>query len=122
MSLTVNQLAKPLRVKERIQETPDAVSLALEIPADLKAKFHYQAGQFVTFFLDIGGETLARSYSLSSSPLVDQDFKITVKKVPGVRGSNFLCDKVKVGDMLMATPPSGHFFKPSLNPKGTHYY
>jgi len=122
MSLSVNQLAKPLRVKERIQETPEAVSLALEIPADLKGKFHYQAGQFVTFFLDIGGETLARSYSLSSSPLVDQDFKITVKKVPGGRGSNFLCDHVKVGDTLMTTPPSGHFFKPSLDPKGTHYY
>jgi ring-1,2-phenylacetyl-CoA epoxidase subunit PaaE len=120
--LKVDQLAKPLKVKERIQETADAVSLALEIPADLKSRYHYQAGQFVTFFLQIGGEQLARSYSLSSSPLVDSDFKITVKKVPGGRGSNFLCDQVKVGDTLMTTPPSGHFFKPALEHKGMHYY
>jgi ring-1,2-phenylacetyl-CoA epoxidase subunit PaaE len=34
-----------------------------------------------------------------------------VKRVPGGKGSNFLCDKVKVGDVLRVTPPSGHFFK-----------
>lgn len=122
MSLTVEQLAKPLRVKERIQETPEAVSLVLEIPADLKGKYHYQAGQFVTFFLNIGGEQLARSYSLASSPVTDPDFKITVKKVPGGRGSNFLCEQVKAGDTLMTTPPAGLFFRPSLEAKGMHYF
>ncbi|MGZ3722991.1 MAG: 2Fe-2S iron-sulfur cluster-binding protein [Bdellovibrionales bacterium] len=122
MSLSVDQLAKPLKIKERIQETAESVSLVLEIPADLKTRYHYQAGQFVTFFLTIGGEQIARSYSLASSPLTDSDFKITVKKVPGGRGSNFLCDQVKAGDTLMTTPPAGNFFKPSLEPKGMHYF
>jgi ring-1,2-phenylacetyl-CoA epoxidase subunit PaaE len=122
MSLTVEQLAKPLKVKERIQETAESVSLALEIPADLKSRYHYQAGQFVTFFLTVGGEQIARSYSLSSSPLADQDFKITVKKVLGGRGSCYLCDHVKAGDTLLTTPPAGNFFKPALEPKGLHYY
>jgi ring-1,2-phenylacetyl-CoA epoxidase subunit PaaE len=122
MSLSVEQLSKPLKVKERIQETPESVSLVLEIPQDLKTRYHYQAGQFVTFFLEIGGEQIARSYSLASSPLTDGDFKITVKKVPGGRGSNFLCDKVNAGDTLMTTPPAGNFFKPSLEAKGMHYY
>lgn len=122
MSLSVDQLAKPLKISQRIQETADAVSLALEIPSELKSQFHYQAGQFVTFFLTVNGEKISRSYSLSSSPLVDQEFKITVKKVTGGRGSNFLCSQVKVGDTLMTTPPSGHFFKPSLAGKGMHYF
>ena len=122
MSLSIDQLAKPLKVKARIQETPESVSLVLEIPADLKTKYHYQAGQFVTFFLKIGAEQISRSYSLASSSLTDSDFKVTVKKVTGGRGSNFLCDRVKSGDTLMTTPPAGNFFKPSLEPKGTHYF
>ncbi len=122
MSISVDQLAKPLKVLKRVQETAEAVSLVLEIPEALKSQFHYQAGQFVTFFLQIDGEKVARSYSLSSSPLTDKEFKITVKKVSGGRGSTYLCDKVKEGDTLMTTPPSGHFFKPSLESKGTHYF
>lgn len=121
MSLTPEQLGKPLTVSKRIQETADAVSLVLAIPPENKAQFHYQAGQFVTFFLKLNGEVLARSYSLSTSPLVDSEFKITVKKVTGGRGSTYLCEQVREGDTLLTTPPAGHFFKPDLNAEGTHY-
>lgn len=122
MSLSTEQLTKPLKVARRIAETADAVSLVLEIPAELSSQFRYQAGQFVTFFMTIDGQAVNRSYSLSSSPLVDREFKITVKKVPGGKGSTFLCDKVKEGDTLLTTPPAGHFFKPTLSETGTHYY
>jgi len=119
MSLTPEQVAKPLRISKRIQETPDAVSLVLDIPADLKNQFRYQAGQFVSFFLKINGETISRSYSLSCSPLLDSEFKITVKKVQGGKGSTFLCESVKEGDTLLTTPPAGHFFKPIMS--DAHY-
>ncbi|NJL25972.1 MAG: ferredoxin--NADP reductase [Calothrix sp. SM1_5_4] len=122
MSLRADQLGMPLKVVKRIQETADSVSLVLEIPEDLKARFHYKAGQFVTFFLEIGGEVLNRSYSLSSSPLCDNEFKVTVKKVEGGRGSTYLCEKIREGDVLMTTPPAGLFFKPALNPHGVHYF
>lgn len=122
MSLRADQLGKPLKVINRIQETADAVSLVLEIPPALKPQFHYQAGQFVTFFLEINGEKLNRSYSLSTSPLVDTEFKVTVKKVHGGRASTYLCERLKVGDTLMTAPPAGQFFKPSLEAKGVHYF
>lgn len=122
MSLNRDLLSKPLKIVRRIQETPDAVSLVLEIPDALKKQYSYGAGQFVTFFLNIDGEQLNRSYSLSSSPLVDSEFKVTVKKVPNGRGSTFLCERVKEGDSLYTTPPAGSFFKPSLEPKGSHYF
>ncbi len=122
MSLSPEQLGKPLKVIKRIQETPEAVSLVLEIPDALKSQFHYQAGQFVTFFLNINGQQLNRSYSLSTSPLYDKEFKVTVKKVDGGRGSTFLCEGIKEGDTLLTTPPAGHFFKPSLEAHGTHYF
>ncbi|MGE0525679.1 MAG: 2Fe-2S iron-sulfur cluster-binding protein [Bdellovibrionales bacterium] len=122
MSLSVDKLCKPLKVIKRIQETPEAVSLVLEIPEPLKTEYAYQPGQFVTFFLTINGERLNRSYSLCTSPLVDNEFKVTVKKVDGGRGSTYLCDHVKVGDVLMTTRPAGHFFKPNLDSRGTHYF
>lgn len=121
MSLKPEQLAKPLKVLRRISETPDAISLVLEIPSDLQSQFRYQCGQFVSFFLNIGGETISRSYSLSTSPLTDSEFKITVKKVPNGRGSTFLCEKVREGDTLLTTPPAGHFFRPSVSENGVHY-
>lgn len=120
MSLTPSQIGKQLKIKQKIQETSDAVSLVLEIPNELKTQFRYQAGQFVSFFLTIGGETISRSYSLSTSPLIDPEFKVTIKKVPGGKGSTFLCDNVKEGDTLLTTPPAGHFFKPQAL-EGAHY-
>ena len=38
-----------LRIAKIIQETPDARSFVLEIPADLAEKYRYRAGQFLTF-------------------------------------------------------------------------
>lgn len=115
MSLSVEQLTRPLKVAKRIQETPEAVSLVLEIPPDAKSDFHYQAGQFVTLFMEINGESLNRSYSLCSSPLTDSEFKITIKKVAGGKGSTYLCEHVKEGQILRTTKPAGHFFKPSMD-------
>ncbi len=121
MTISAVQLGKPLKVTKRIQETPDAVSLVLQIPTELKQQFQYKAGQFVTFFMSIKGEPINRSYSLSTSPLVDEEFKITVRKIPGGRGSTFLCDQVKEGDTLLTSPPAGAFFKPPIDPNGVHY-
>lgn len=122
MSLNAEQLAKPLKVIRRIQETAEAVSLVLEIPEVLKSQYRYQAGQFVTFFLEIDGQKLNRSYSLSSCPLLNEEFKVTIKKVPGGKGSTHLCERVKEGDLLLTTPPAGHFFRPTMTANGTHYF
>lgn len=111
MSLNIDNLTHSLKVVDKINETSEATSFTLEIPNALREKFKYQPGQFVSLFLEINGESLSRSYSLSSSPDVDSFFQITVKRVPGGKASNFLCDQVQVGQSLKATPPSGHFFK-----------
>ncbi len=113
MTLTKENLTHTLKVKRRIQETSESISLVFEIPDPLKATFHFKAGQFVTLFLDVDGKEIRRSYSLSSSPLVDQDFKITIKRVPGGLGSNYVFDHVFEGSSVAVTPPAGHFFKPS---------
>lgn len=119
MSLKVDDFTFPLKVSQKTVETPQATSFAFEIPDHLQAKFKYEPGQFVSLFLNVNGEEISRSYSLCSSPEVDSEFQITVKRVEGGRGSNYLCDKVNVGDTLKVSPPSGHFFK--YQPETKHF-
>lgn len=96
-----------LKVKEVIQETPEAVTIAFWHP--LSEMIKYQAGQFLTLLLTIDGEKVRRSYSMSSSPHTDTAPAVTIKRVPGGLVSNWLVDKVKVGDSIEVLEPTGHF-------------
>lgn len=112
MAISTETLTRPLKVSKKIQETADTYSFVFEIPDDLKTTFRYKSGQFITLFMQINGEEIRRSYSLASTPFVDQDFKITVKRVDKGVGSNYLIDHVSEGTVLRATPPAGHFILP----------
>ncbi len=57
-----------LRIAKIIQETPDARSFVLEVPADLADKYRYRAGQFLTFQVPHADGAFNRCYSLSSAP------------------------------------------------------
>jgi ferredoxin-NADP reductase len=99
----------PLRVQRVVQETHDTKSFVFEVPADLRDAFAYEAGQFCTFRVPLGDEELLRCYSMSSSPDVDDEFTLTVKRVAGGRVSNWLLDEVREGDQLALTLPAGVF-------------
>jgi ferredoxin-NADP reductase len=99
----------PLQVLHVIQETPDARSLMLEVPPGLAGAFGYEAGQFITVRAILDGEVHLRSYSMSSSPAVDDKLRITVKRVPGGLVSNWLNDSVANGDLLEVSQPGGSF-------------
>jgi 3-ketosteroid 9alpha-monooxygenase subunit B len=99
----------PLEVRKIIDETSDTRSFVLDIPDHLRETFAYRAGQFVTFRVNIDGEPLVRSYSMASSPDTDADFKVTVKRVPQGRFSNWMNDTVAAGDVLDTREPAGRF-------------
>ncbi len=99
---------KKLKVKEIRTETPDTVSISLEIPSELKSEFNYQSGQYITIKKEVDGEEIRRAYSLSSSPFED-DFRIGVKKMMNGKMSSFLNEKLKIGDVLDVLPPLGNF-------------
>jgi ferredoxin-NADP reductase len=99
----------PLRVARVTRETPDACSYALAVPEELHAAYRYQAGQFLTLRVRLDGRTLYRSYSMSSTPEVDRELAITVKRVPGGAVSNWLVDRVREGDTLDTSVPAGVF-------------
>ena len=103
-------------VAEVIRETDDACSLVLDVPASLAAAFGYQPGQFVTVRVpsDLTG-SVARCYSLSSSPHCGERPAITVKRTAGGYASNWIADRVAAGTVLDLLPPAGTFCPPSLD-------
>lgn len=100
----------PLKVADIRKETADSVSIAFEIPSVFKNEYQYTQGQYVTIKMNINGEEIRRSYSLCSSPLADQDFRIAAKKVKDGRMSVALNDTLKVGDILDVMTPMGNFY------------
>lgn len=101
-----------LRVKRVVPETAEASSLVLDVPADLREAFAYRAGQFLTFRVRIDDHAVLRCYSMSSSPEVDPDLQVTVKRVPGGAVSNWMIDNLAPGDVVEATCPAGVFSLP----------
>ncbi|MEC3956768.1 ferredoxin--NADP reductase [Nocardia sp. CDC153] len=106
----MNARAHDLKVREVISETADAVSLIFDIPTDLTHRFTYAPGQYLT--LRIPSErtvSVARCYSLSSSPHCDDRPAVTIKRTPGGYASNWLCDNISAGDLLTVLEPAGNF-------------
>lgn len=107
-----------IKISEVIEETKDAKSFVLSIPEKIKNQFAYTTGQFIIIKLRINGKEYKRSYSLSSGLYTDAKFQITVKRIKDGIVSNYLNDRIKVGDELLIFPPSGNFFKePTQNAK-----
>lgn len=100
-----------LRVAEVVPETADACSLVFDSPG-----FDYKPGQFLTLRIpsDRCG-SVARCYSLSSSPHVDSRLKVTIKRTVDGYGSNWICDSISVGDEIESLAPAGIFTPSSLD-------
>ncbi|MCU1721554.1 MULTISPECIES: ferredoxin--NADP reductase [unclassified Pseudomonas] len=104
-----------LRVARVIEETVDARSLVFDIPEHLAERFRYQPGQFLTLRVPFEGGWLPRCYSLSSTPLLDEPLRVTVKRVREGRASNWLCEELQEGQTLEVLPPAGVFVPRSLD-------
>src|ERR1051326_3976525 len=101
-----------LKVADVRKETPDCVSIAFNVPAELKEEYAYKQGQYLTFRLTVNGEEIRRSYSLCGSPVEDAELRVAIKRVKNGRGSNFLNSNIKVGDELEVMTPMGNFHTP----------
>jgi ring-1,2-phenylacetyl-CoA epoxidase subunit PaaE len=99
----------PLTISDIRRETIDCVSIAFEVPQELKNDFQFTQGQYLTLRTQIDGAEVRRSYSLCSSPL-EGVCRVAVKKVPGGVFSTFANEQLKKGDILEVAPPDGRFF------------
>jgi ring-1,2-phenylacetyl-CoA epoxidase subunit PaaE len=57
----------------------------------------------------VQGKEVRRAYSLCSSPFIDDDLVVTIKRVDDGLMSNWLPDNLKVGDTVKVMEPMGQF-------------
>jgi ring-1,2-phenylacetyl-CoA epoxidase subunit PaaE len=96
-----------LRVRQVVVENNNTKTFIFEQPDG--GKLFYEAGQFLTFLINMHGHEIRRSYSMSSAPAADAFPSITIKRIPNGEVSRFWVDFVHEGDIFTILPPSGRF-------------
>lgn len=110
-----------LKVKRVIDETHDVQTFVVD-PSDSELNWNPKAGQYITIEVEVNGETLRRSYSMSSAPF-EKDIAFSIKRVEGGRVSNFMLDKINEGDNLSMLGPDGKFvILPDSNARKDYYF
>lgn len=103
-----------LTIADIRKETPDCVSIAFEVPDDLKTDYQFKHGQNLTLRTVLNNEEVRRSYSICSSP-TDNELRVAIKKAPYGKFSIWANNMLKKGDVVEVLPPTGTFFT-ELNP------
>ncbi|HKP43822.1 ferredoxin--NADP reductase [Mycobacterium sp.] len=108
-----------LQVADVVEETADARSLVFTVPDGVQIppeKLRYSPGQFLTLRVpsDRTG-SVARCYSLCSSPFTADPMTVTVKRTADGYASNWLCDHAQAGMKIHVLAPSGTFVPKTLD-------
>jgi nitric oxide dioxygenase len=98
---------REFKLVNKVQESAEIVSFYLA-PADGGAILDFAPGQYIGLQLMIYGVEMRRNYSLSAAANGCQ-YRISVKREPSGKASNYLHDRVQVGESLQLFPPSGEF-------------
>lgn len=96
---------RPLRVSRIERESQNIRSIYLEAGDDAGLPL-FQAGQHLPVRFTLDDQVHIRTYSLSSAP--SDDFMRISVKLEG-RVSSHLHERIKVGDVIEARAPQGHF-------------
>ncbi|HQX44860.1 MAG TPA: FAD-binding oxidoreductase, partial [Saprospiraceae bacterium] len=110
-----------LKVNAIQRETADSVAISFDVPDELKEKFVFLPGQYLTLKLQLEGAEIRRSYSICSSPLFGEKLGVAVKKVKDGKASTYLNEQLKVGDSLEVMTPMGNFY-PSISGNNSKIY
>jgi ring-1,2-phenylacetyl-CoA epoxidase subunit PaaE len=104
-----------LTVSDIRQEANEAFTIQFgNVPSVFR---DFSAGQHLTIKVNIKGEILYRTFSISSIPFVDNSLTLTIKRIKGGKVTNYLAENLKVGDTMEVTAPSGQFY---INPEPAH--
>ncbi|MBX9841488.1 MAG: 2Fe-2S iron-sulfur cluster binding domain-containing protein [Xanthobacteraceae bacterium] len=98
-----------LRVAAIFPETPNVKTFRLRDPQGGRLPFSFLPGQFLTYSAEIDGKLVRRSYTIASSPSQSVYVETTIKREDFGVFSDYMHDKIKVGDLLDVTAPSGVF-------------
>lgn len=102
-----------LQIKDIKRETPSSISVAFNIPNELKSAYKFTAGQYINLKLTLDGQEIRRAYSICSSQN-SGELRIAIKSVQNGHFSKFANENLKVGDILEVGQPEGKFtFEPN---------
>ncbi|GAB4370849.1 MAG: hypothetical protein Kow00121_11900 [Elainellaceae cyanobacterium] len=100
-----NSTYKKIKISRIVSETYETTSIYFE--SDDKNFYNYLPGQHINLRINVRGKIYERIFSLSSSPVVDNFLRITVKQHSVV--TTYLRNEAKVGDEIQALYPCGDF-------------
>jgi len=98
-----------LKIADVQPETETAICVSFDVPEELKEKFKFIQGQFLTLRAMVEGEDVRRSYSICSG-VNDGHMRVGIKRVMNGRFSNFANDNFKPGMEIEVMPPQGSFY------------
>ncbi len=98
---------REFKLVSKVEESAEVTSFYFR-PVDEQAILEFTPGQYIGLKLNIDGEEVRRNYSLSATAQLGR-YRISVKRVDGGVVSNYLHERMQVGDTLELFPPAGEF-------------
>jgi ferredoxin-NADP reductase len=98
-----------LRVAAIFRETPQVMTFRLRDPKGGPIPFSFVPGQFLTYSAEIDGKLVRRSYTIASSAAQTAYVETTIKREDKGVFSDYMHEKVAVGDLIDVMGPSGAF-------------
>src|SRR5215831_10677609 len=102
------ELYKTIRIKAILEEVPGFKTFTFEDGYP----FTYQSGQYLTLVTSLHNEEIRRSYSITSSPVLNESLSIGVKRVENGFFSRLLVDSVTINNELITIGAGGLFVLP----------
>ncbi|MFK7606177.1 MULTISPECIES: NO-inducible flavohemoprotein [unclassified Pseudomonas] len=99
--------AREFKLVAKVEESAEVTSFYFR-PVDEQAILEFTPGQYIGLKLNIDGEEVRRNYSLSATAQLGR-YRISVKRVDSGVVSNYLHERMQVGDTLKLFPPAGEF-------------
>lgn len=101
-----------LTIRDVRPETADSVSVAFDVPPELRDAYRFRQGQFLTLREIIDGEDVRRSYSVCVGvPEYESrgELRVAIKRVAGGRFSNWANEALAPGRAIDVMTPDGRF-------------
>ncbi|RYG91976.1 hybrid-cluster NAD(P)-dependent oxidoreductase [Loktanella sp. IMCC34160] len=111
--------SEPLECVTVVPEAPNTATFSFRAASG--ATFRFRPGQFLTLELPVPGETIWRTYTISSSPSRPLSISVTVKAQEGSIGTRWMLDHLRPGMRIKASGPAGIFTLPQP-PEGKYLF
>ena len=97
----------PLVISSVERNTQNAVLISFEVTEEIRKKFKFEAGQYLTLETKIGENKVRRSYSICSPP--SDVLQVGIKEIPKGVFSTHANRVLKAGETIMVGTPKGEF-------------